>query len=120
MATGRNRPDREDRRQQKLWALQDRDPKCRHCGYDRPNGLEQHHIAGRKHHDDTVIVCRNCHSELSDLQLDHFPYDRSPPQNELATTAFYVLGVCDAHTMDIERLRQLCIRLIELSEQEEK
>ena len=107
--------DREDRKQRRHWRLQDRSPSCRICGYDRPMALERHHIAGRKHHDDTVIVCRNCHSELSDLQLDHRPAAEPKPPIEPERVGMYLLGLCDFHSLAIERMREFAVALIEES-----
>jgi hypothetical protein len=33
--------------------------------------LEDHHIAGRKYDDMTVVTCLNCHRELTNMQKDH-------------------------------------------------
>ena len=108
----KRRLDREERKQRKCWKLQDRNPACVICGYDRWTGLERHHIAGRKHHDDTVIVCRTCHSELSDLQLDHLPVAKPRTAIDPATIGRYLLGLCDLLSLIIERLREFAAALI--------
>ena len=119
MSRGRDTPDREDRRQRKLLALEDRNARCSRCGYNRPSGLERHHIAGRKHHEETIVLCRNCHAESSDRQLDQFPFNRPQPRNELATIAFDLKGTTDAIELFLERLRESADHLIELAEKQD-
>jgi hypothetical protein len=120
MSRGRDTPDREDRRQRKLLALEDRNARCYVCGYDQPSGLERHHIAGRKHDEGTIVVCRNCHSYLSDRQFDHTPLKRPQPRNDLATIAFALKGICDAIELLLDRCRGLADGLIELAEKRGK
>ena len=62
---------RATRRQRAIERLGTRNPKCAHCGEADPLALELHHIAGQAYDRATVIVCRNCHRKLSDLQKDH-------------------------------------------------
>ncbi len=107
--------DREDRKQRKFWRLQDHKAVCMICGESRPTMLERHHLAGAKHHDDVVIVCRNCHSELSDLQLDHLPIAISPVAEDLETVGHYLLGLSDQYTMTAETLRSFGVLLLNKS-----
>jgi hypothetical protein len=99
--------DLKDREEQRLRKLKTRTPNCEHCGESNSVCLELHHIAGRKHHDDTEILCANCHRKASDLQLDHAPHVDPRPQGELATIGFYLLGHCDSLELKIETLRKL-------------
>ena len=42
-----------------------RQPKdqCVRCGY-QGIALDRHHVHGRKHSDETIILCANCHREV--------------------------------------------------------
>ena len=104
--------DSEDRKEQKLRSLGTRDPVCIGCDETDSRCLELHHIAGKKHHEDTAIVCRNCHRKLSDQQLDHAPLVNPKPQAELADVGFYLLGLCDLLSLVIETLRKFGNSLI--------
>jgi hypothetical protein len=50
-----------DRLEQHYRRLGTHEPRCVICGKSDPRCLEEHHIAGRGYHNDTAIVCRNCH-----------------------------------------------------------
>lgn len=108
--------DSEDRKEQRLRALQTRNPACVICGESDSACLERHHIAGRKHHDDVSIVCRNCHRKLTDRQLDHVLPMATEPSGELATIGNYLLGLCDLLAMIVETLRQFGKSLVNKSE----
>ena len=87
--------------------------KCSLCTEHDPRCLELHHIAGRKHHDDLVPVCRNCHRKLSDTQRDH-----SPPvdiSNPLEVIGHYLLGLADLFAMLAKRMAEFGHELIELA-----
>ncbi|MEW8437524.1 MAG: hypothetical protein AB2689_05145 [Candidatus Thiodiazotropha taylori] len=98
--------DAEDRKEQRYRALGTRKPVCVVCGEDDSTCLEAHHIAGRKHHEDIAIVCRNCHRKLSDQQLDHNPLDEQNPQNQLVKKGHYLLGLGDLLELLSKRLRE--------------
>jgi hypothetical protein len=104
--------DKGDRLEQHCRRLGTHEARCVICGVSDPRCLEEHHIAGRGYHDDTAIVCRNCHRKLSDDQLDHAPRDQEKPTGELATIGHFLLGVCDFLLLVIERLREFGYRLI--------
>ncbi len=95
----------EDRLEQQYRRLGTRQPVCVECAEADPFCLELHHIAGRKHHDDVSIVCRNCHRKLTDQQHDHVPHTTAEPNGELATIGRYLLGLCDLLAMIVETLR---------------
>ena len=63
--------DRERRRQRALERLGTDDPCCAICAENDWRCLELHHIAGQAFDDTTMIVCRNCHRKLSDMQKEH-------------------------------------------------
>lgn len=108
--------DAEDRKEQRLRTLGTRTPVCVECGEDNSVCLEEHHIAGRKYHEDTAIVCRNCHRILSDKQLDHAPLVSPKPENNLAKIGHYLLGLCDLLALVIKTLREFGNSLISNSE----
>lgn len=100
------RIDAEDRRQQQLRRLGTQNPCCVTCRESGPAVLEQHHIAGRKHHDDLAIVCANCHRRLSDKQRDHVPQGTGQPQGAFVTLGHYLLGLANLLAMIVETLRK--------------
>ena len=104
--------DHEDRLEQQYKRLRTRSPRCVTCAESNPFCLELHHIAGRKHHEDLSIVCRNCHRKLTDLQKDHAP-EGTEPMGLLATIGHYLLGLCDLLAMVVTTLRQFGKSLIE-------
>ena len=108
----KHRLDHEDRVEQRYRILRTREPICVGCGELHPFCLELHHIAGRKHHDDVSIVCRNCHRKLTDLQLDHAPAGFTETSGDAATVGHYLLGLCDLLAMIIETLREFGKSLI--------
>lgn len=109
-----DKPDAEDRLEQRYRKLGTRTPVCVCCGYDDPLALELHHIAGQKHHDDLSIVCRNCHRRLSDSQLDH-PDDVQGQDTTLATIGHYLVNLADLFRMLADRLVEFGKHLIELA-----
>jgi hypothetical protein len=104
--------DEEDRNQQRRRRLRTHNPCCVGCGETHPAVFEQHHIAGRKHSDDTAMACLNCHRKLSDKQRDHVPPGLSKPVGPLAAIGHYLLGLADLLAMILETLRQLGAWLI--------
>src|SRR6516162_9014694 len=97
--------DQEDRLEQNYRRLGTHEPRCVICGETDPRCLEEHHIAGRGYHDDTAIVCRNCHRKLSDAQRDHPPASAAPMEQRTAIGHF-LLGLCDFLMAIVERLRE--------------
>lgn len=43
-------------------------PRCALCPETDPRALEVHHVHGRNHGEITVILCKNHHAKVSDLQ----------------------------------------------------
>ena len=85
--------DRERREIRARRRLGDWDAACVVCGESFPHCLELHHIAGRKYSPDTVPVCKNCHTKLTDEQLDYpNPAAQSDPV-QLERIGRYLLGV---------------------------
>jgi hypothetical protein len=86
--------ERERRRQQRLERLGSNDPRCIVCGQSDPRCLELHHLAGKAFGDDQVILCRNDHRKLSDMQREHPPiFPGKPTKNECEGRK--LLGIAD-------------------------
>lgn len=98
--------DHTDRLEQQYRRLRTREPVCVSCGESDPFCLELHHLAGRKHHDDVGIVCRNCHRKLTDQQHDHVPATVPEADGKLAAIGRYMLGLADLFAMIVNALRQ--------------
>ena len=103
----KRRPTEEDRRQRQLRRLGTLHPVCVGCNETVPAVLEKHHIAGRAHHKDLAIVCRNCHGKLSDQQRDHHLEGRLPSKVEYAKLEHYHLGLADLLERIAATLRKL-------------
>lgn len=106
--------DQDRRLEQQYRRLATRNPVCVGCGELNPFCLELHHIAGKKHHDDLSIVCRNCHRKLTSEQLDH----ADTSDSLLVTIARYLQGLCDLLSMVIQTLRDFAKCLIESSREQ--
>jgi hypothetical protein len=107
--------DPEDREEQRLRKLKTRTPVCVHCNESDSRCLERHHIAGKKHHEDTVILCRNCHRKLSDQQFDHAPFLNAVRKGDVVTIASYLLGLRDLLAPVVETLPEFVDSLINQS-----
>ncbi|SEE46466.1 hypothetical protein SAMN05444161_5848 [Rhizobiales bacterium GAS191] len=104
--------DSERRRQRALERLGTNNPRCVICGKANPHCLERHHILGRTHGDETVIVCRNCHRELSDRQKDH-PKQIGDPPSLGENVGYLLLNLADLFAELIEVLRHYGRQLID-------
>lgn len=109
--TALNRAIRLERAHERLGS---NNPRCLHCGEDFAHCLERHHVAGRAMHDDRVIVCRNCHRKVTELQKDHPPILSQPP-HFLEVVGRYLLGIADLFRLLIDRLDEFGRKLIELA-----
>jgi hypothetical protein len=107
--------DQDRRLEQQYRRLGTRNPACVICGERNPFCLELHHIAGKKHHDDVSIVCRNCHRELTSQQQDNVA---ETGQSPIVTIARYLQGLCDFLAMVIKTLRDFAKDLIEFSREQ--
>ena len=89
-------------------------PKIRSAYFAAENDplvLELHHLEGQafgKYR--LVIVCRNCHRKLSDLQKDH-PEKIADPPDALETIAHFLLGLADLFEFLIGKLREFAAEL---------
>jgi hypothetical protein len=102
---------RERRRQGAIERLGTNNARCVFCGESDPRVLERHHIAGRAHADDTIIVCRNHHRKLSDLQKDH-PDKITEIPDALEVIAHFLLGLADFFEFLIGKLREFAKQLL--------
>lgn len=81
------------------------------CGEGDDRKLELHHVAGRKHDDTTVILCRNCHRVVSDDQKDHPVVDASA-DSVLAAIGYFLLGFADMLRAIVGKLHEFGLALI--------
>jgi hypothetical protein len=95
--------ERECRQQKRLEALGTDEPRCGMCGYNDDRALELHHVAGRKHDEVTVILCRNCHRAVSDDQLDH-PVVAENASSGFVAIGHFLLGLADMLRIIVEKL----------------
>lgn len=107
-----NKLRRETRLQRAYERLGRRNPSCIFCGEDDPRVLEKHHIAGRAYEEHTVIVCRNHHRKLSDLQKDH-PEKIADPPDALEIIAHFLLGLADLFEFLVQKFREFAAQLLE-------
>jgi hypothetical protein len=104
--------DHEDRLAKQHRRLGSAHPVCVTCPESDPFCLELHHIAGRKHHDDLAIVCRNCHRKLTESQRDHLPSGTAETKGPMETIGHYLLGLADLLAMVARALREFGAMLL--------
>lgn len=110
--------ERERRRQKRLEKLGSHAPHCGMCGEGDDRTLELHHVAGRKHDDALVTVCRNCHRKVSDDQQDHPAFDPAADPM-LASIGHFLLGLADMLRIVVVKLHEFALALIDRSSREE-
>ena len=106
--------ERERRKQDRLERLGTNEPRCGMCGEADDRTLERHHVAGRKHDDATVILCRNCHRKVTDDQKDH-PKTTSNSEPTLTSIGHFLLGLADMLRIIVDKLYEFGRTLIELA-----
>ena len=105
--------DHDDRLEKQYRRLGTRNPVCITCPESDPFCLELHHIAGRKHHEDLVIICRNCHRKLTEKQRGHVPAETIESRGPMETIGHYLLGLADLLAMVAKTLREFGAMLLE-------
>ena len=110
----KNELKREIRLQQAFEKLGTNSPRCVNCGENYPRCLQPHHLAGRKYHPVTALVCENCHRKLSDTQYDHPPHRGEPP-SLLETIGRFLLGLCDLFELLVATMKEFGLHLLELA-----
>jgi len=109
---------RQLRHERKREALGDPDPACLLCGYDNPVGLEIHHVAGAANSDVTIWLCKNCHAEMSDAQIDdpRHLYRHTAHRDPLTRTAAMLLNLSHLSAAADCQYRNLAAILLTLSQ----
>lgn len=102
---------REKRRQKAFERLGTNNPKCICCEEIDPHCLELHHLPDRAYGDDTVIVCRNHHRKLSNMQKGH-PEQIGAQPDPLECIAHFLLCLADFFELLIKKLREHGDKLI--------
>jgi len=92
-------------------------PACAVCGENRTAILEKHHIAGRAYDPETMILCKNHHGLMTDMQKD-FPPNVNDPPSKLECIGRMLLNLSDLFAILIEKLKEFGLYLIELAQSE--
>ena len=83
--------------------------KCEIC--ESREGLELHHIAGRKHDYRTITVCNKCHRELSNKQKVWGDQWLQTDQPEAIKNAFFMRGLQDVLILKGKGSKTNCERI---------
>jgi hypothetical protein len=102
----------EQRKQKRLESLGSNDPQCCACEESDWRTLELHHVAGCKHDDTLVAICRNCHRKVSDDQKDH-PAFEPGADPMLSSIGHFLLGLADMLKLIFAKLHAFGLALIE-------
>ena len=94
---------REARKQNRLEKLGSNTPRCGVCGEADDRCLEAHHVAGRRHDEATVCICRSCHRKVSDDQKDRPAFDPDADAC-LDSVGRFLLGLADLLRLIVEKL----------------
>jgi hypothetical protein len=110
------RNNKEARRQRRLERFGTNNPVCVNCGENDDRCLELHHIAGRAHSDDTVILCRNCHRKVSDDQKDHPKCSDKPGMTQ--SIGYQHLGLADLFALLANSIKESGEYLIQTAKED--
>ena len=102
----------ERRKRRAIERVRTNNPKCTVCGEDHVHCLERHHVAGKDYGGTTVIVCRNCHRELTDKQKDHVGGTQESAAAFPDQVAHFLFGLADLLELLIAKLREFADGLI--------
>ena len=75
--------------------------------------MELHHLASEGFDQTTVIVCRNCHRKLSDVQKDHPAIFRAKQPTTSESIGHFLLGLADLFLLLAGKLCEFGAYLIE-------
>ena len=103
---------RETRRQKALDRLGTDHPNCRLCGEDDPFCQELHHLEGEAFGATHIVLCRNCHRKVTDLQKGHPPQIGKPPTTD-ERIGHFLLGQADLFFLLAMKLEEFGEHLIE-------
>ena len=103
---------KETRKLRRCEQLGTNEPHCGMCGLTDWRCIELHHVAGRKCDDLTVLLCGNCHKQMSDDQRDQPLFDPDADVM-LHTIGRFLLGLADMLRAIVEKLYAFGLALIE-------
>ncbi|WP_293881252.1 hypothetical protein [Sphingomonas sp.] len=102
----------ETRKLRRCEQLGTNEPRCGLCGNPDWRCIEQHHVADHDCDDMTVLLCRNCHRQMSDAQRDQPAFDPNA-DFMLHTIGRFLLGLADMLRDIVEKLYAFGLQLIE-------
>lgn len=103
---------RETRKLRRCEQLGTNDPHCGMCGHADWRCIELHHVADHGCDDMTVLLCRNCHRQMSDAERDQPPFDPDADVM-LHTIGRFLIGLADMLKAIVEKLCAFGLQLIE-------
>jgi len=101
----------ESRKQRSFEKLGSNEPRCGMCGEGSFECLEKHHVAGRKHDDTLVMLCRNCHRKIS-VRQDYLPPFDPTADPLLAAIGQFLIGLALLFRDIIKKLEEFGRTLI--------
>jgi hypothetical protein len=107
----------EARKQRSFDRLGSNEPRCGMCGEGNFECLERHHVAGRKHDETLVTLCRNCHRKIS-VRQDYVPSSNSKADPLLAAIGQFLIGLALLFRDIVQRLEEFGRALIARSNAE--
>ena len=101
----------EARKQRRLERMQSSNPGCPACGQEDWRIFQEHHFFGRHHGPETVWLCANCHSKITDDQKD-FPMNMRVGDPRLLRIGHFLLNLASFLRVTIEYLVEFGEELI--------
>jgi hypothetical protein len=68
-------------------------PRCVVCGEGDPVVLEEHHTFARANSEKVVLLCKNCHSKITNEQNKVSPKSRSKDASYLEKMAYQLISI---------------------------
>ena len=103
---------RETRKLRRCEQLGTNEPHCGMCGHTDWRCIELHHVADHNCDDTTVLLCRNCHRQMSDAQRDQPLFDPNA-DIMLHTVGRFLIGLADMLRAIVEKLYEFGLALID-------